>query len=360
MEDLLIDSSTQFDTDRFFFAKRALISLKKYTYNTPDSLYRFAVNDIDIKTNSRTMSLKQVSFQPRGSIERFYQVLKHQQDRFNLSIHEVTFQHIDWWSLLAEESFLARSLNLAGGSIKIYNDRSLPPNKASKLGKYPHQLLVKLPFDLKIDTVHVNNVDLSYEEKNPLTDQTGTIYFDNVHATVRNVTNIREEILRSKAMIIDARARFMKESPVSAHFKLDLLNASNGGFAVTTEMGPVSVEALNSITRPLGMVEIKSLKLHSVSIAVTGNNNVANSKVKILYEDLKINALKEEDHQLKKKGLLSFIANHFVIKTENPAKGKPARVETGSFIRDPSKSFFNLIWKSTFVAAGKTVGFKAK
>jgi hypothetical protein len=360
MQRFLIDSATQFDQQRFLFAQEALITVKDYKLNTPDSLYRFSVGDVRIQTASKVMHLNEVKFQPRVSPPVFYRAVKHQKDRFDISVKELKFTIVDWWSLLAEEAFFASKLELNNGKIRIYNDKSMPEDKRSKVGKYPHQLLMKLPFDLKVDTIDLNNFDVSYTEKNPATNQTGVIRFDNVYATVKNITNIKEEIRERPSLKLTASAKFMNAAPLKADFTLSLANAKQGNFTVKARLGAVTGADINKITRPLAMVEIKSANIKSVDLSVKGDNYKGTGTVKILYDDLKITALKKEDNKLKKRGLLSFIANHFVIKTKNPADGKPPRVTTGVFQRVPNKSFFNLIWKATFVAAGETVGFKAK
>ena len=50
---------------------------------------------------------------------------------------------------------------------------------SSKIGKYPHQLLMKVPFDLNI-LARRKNLDVSYEELNEKTLQTGTVLFTNI------------------------------------------------------------------------------------------------------------------------------------------------------------------------------------
>ena len=360
MQRFLIDSATQFDQQRFLFAQEALITFKDYRLNTADSLYRFSVGDVQIQTASKMMRLEEVKFQPRVSPRVFYRAVKHQKDRFDITVKELKFTIVDWWSLLAEEAFFASKVELNNGRILIYNDKSLPEDMRSKVGRYPHQLLMKLPFDLKVDTVDLNNFDVAYTEKNPATNQTGVIRFDNVYATGQNVTNMKDEIRRRPSLKLSASAKFMNASPLKADFTLSLANAQQGNFSVKARLGAVKGADINKITRPLAMVEIRSANIKSVDLSVRGDNYKGTGTVKILYDDLKITALKKEDNKLKKKRLLSFIANHFVIKSRNPADGKPPRITSGVFKRIPNKSFFNLIWKSTFVAAGETVGFKPK
>jgi hypothetical protein len=56
LKDLLIDSSTQYDANRFLFAKNADLSLGKYSLPTPDSLYFFSCSSLSISAESRRLT----------------------------------------------------------------------------------------------------------------------------------------------------------------------------------------------------------------------------------------------------------------------------------------------------------------
>lgn len=358
--DILLDSTTQFDRNRFFFARNCLISLKDYTVNTSDSLYRFKVGEIEIQTKNQAMQLKKLQFLPRVPVQTFYKKVKHQQDRFEVTTEQISFNKVDWWSIIEEESFLVKKVSLSNGALKIFNDKSQPVDTRSKMNKYPHQLLMKLLFTLKLDTLTVNNLDFSYTELNPKSGEKGTLYFDNIQAMITNITNDKEQINTDHFMKISAKAVFMKKSPVTAGFIFDLAKYKNGNFNVTASLGALQAEALNPITVPLGMLRVNTVNIKSLDVTMKGDNYQGTGTVKMIYDDLNITALKSAGDTLKKRGLLSFIANTFVIKKENPFKNKSIRVETVSYPRNTQKSFFNLVWKTIFTGAGKTVGYKVK
>ena len=358
--DILVDSSSQFDQQRFLFAKKCLINLKDYAINTSDSLYRFKVGDIDIQTNTKTMELKKLQFLPRVPVEAYYRKIKHQQDRFELTLDQVNFSRVNWWAILSEESFLVEKASMRNGKIKVYNDKSQPIDTRSKVGKYPHQLLMKLPFLLKLDTLSVNNLDLSYTELNPKSGETGTLYFDNIQGTLSNITNDPDQIRRNHYIKVSAKAMFMKKAPLTAGFLFDLAKYKTGNFSVTASLGALQADALNGITIPLGMLKVNSVNIKSLDASISGDNYQGTGTVKMIYDDLNITALKAADDTLKKRGLISFIVNTFVIKKENPFKNKEVRVEKASFQRNTQRSFFNLVWKTIFTGAGKTVGYKVK
>jgi len=59
---------------------------------------------------------------------------------------------------------------------------------------------------------------------------------------------------------------------------------------------------------------------------------------------------------LKKRGLLSFIANNFILIESNPKKQK-VRTETAVYKRNIHMSFFNVIWKTLLIGILKTLGY---
>ncbi|MEO8712637.1 MAG: hypothetical protein ABI405_10965, partial [Parafilimonas sp.] len=111
---------------------------------------------------------------------------------------------------------------------------------------------------------------------------------------------------------------------------------------------------LNEAAKPLGLFEINSVSIKSLKTHIQGNNYNAHGSVYLVYDDLKITALKIDDsNKLKSRGFLSFIANTFVINKSN-SKAE-AKQEYSSFKRDPQRSFFYLIWKTLLTGIKQTV-----
>jgi hypothetical protein len=354
---ILIDSTTQYDQQRFLYAEKSLISLKEYSLNTDDGLYRFGMKELEVNTQSNEMSLKGLKFQPLVSTASFYARLKHQQDKFDVDIGDIRLGRVNWWALLAEESFSAGHAAINNGRIKVYNDKSQPVDLRSKVGKYPHQLLMKLPFQISVDTIRLKNLDISYTELNPKSGETGTLIFNNIGGSITNVTNDADKVRKNSYCRIQAHGSFMNQAPLTATFLLDLANYKTGNFKVNASLGAIGADALNKITIPLGMLKLNSLNVKSMDVSMTGNDRSASGTVKLIYDDLKITALKSSGDQLKKRGLLSFFANTFVIKKANPHKNDKVRIESATYERNPNRSFFNLVWKTIFTGAGKTVGY---
>ncbi|HEY6437048.1 MAG TPA: hypothetical protein VIY47_10695, partial [Ignavibacteriaceae bacterium] len=255
----LLDSASQYDKSRFLYAKDCRINVKDYAFNSGDSLYRLKAGEIDVQTNSKTMEIKKLRLSPRVKRKEFYEQKQHEADIFNVDINDITIENVQWWSLLAEESFIARNATLRNGKLEIFRDKTVRDDTSSKMGKYPHQLLMKVPFDLNIARLDVKNLDVSYEELNEKTLQTGTVLFTDISGTLTHITNMESQIRENQFCKIIASAKFLNEAPIKVEFIFDLKATKTGNFEVIAHMDNFNGEKLNSITEPLGLLKINSL-----------------------------------------------------------------------------------------------------
>jgi len=220
------------------------------------------------------------------------------------------------------------------------------------VGKYPHQLLEKINLAFSVNQVIINNGEVVYKERSDLSNKTGVVFFKNIRGTISNVTNMKEVISKNSLLTLDATASFMGLTSLHSLWKLPL-NSTNGAFEVSGEAGSFNGPALNPMIEALGMASIKSGKVNKLTFNMKGNNYNATGSTVFLYNDLKVELLKKDSTEIKKKSLMSILSNA-LIKDANPQKDV---IRTGeiNFQRDITKSFFNLVWKGVFSGIKKTV-----
>lgn len=350
LDDIKLDSETAKDSTRFFFAKDAVIYAKKYSTVTADKLYRFSIDSIALKPQQGNLEARAVKFEPLDSKNGFSDKHQFKTDMFNLYFEDAGAVNVNWWQLLSGEGLELDRVKLTGGYIQIYNDARLPSEGISKVGKYPHQLVNKAGFPINLKQLLINNIDVSYEEFNPVSDTFGKVEFKNTSGQISNVTNVPEIIAANNWMKMEASSLLMGKGQLKTQINFDLKNATAGNFTVDATVSTMDGKALNKASKGLGLVGIEDLTLDKLETHLKGNNNQANGTVTFLYHDLKIAALKTDGDKFKKRALISFIANNFVVKSQHPQKGKPVKVQQVTYKRDPNRSFFNLIWQS--MAAG--------
>lgn len=358
--DILIDSSTKYAKNRFLFAKEASLSLKNYSLKTKDDLYQFKIGALTVQAPQQIMTINNLSLVSRYNRQEFIKKQVHQKEQYDLKIPKITLRDIAWWSLMQEDRFIAGEMVIPDAVVKIHLNRSLPRPK-SKMGNFPHQLIAKLPMEIYAASIAIRNMDLTYEEYNPRSAQTGSIHLDRVNLDISNITNIPRQMRNKKQTIVTGTAR-LKEVPVKARFVFDLLNYKTGKFSANLTTGKFEGKVMNDIAESLGLLKIENGTVEEFDINMQGDEKKSSGKMLLLYNDLRISMYeKEKDEKgLDKKGVIGFLANTFIVKDDNPSRNKAPRNAAATFERDPQAGFFNLVWKTALNGILKTIGVNPK
>ena len=327
------------------------LSAGGFSFITENNRYKISMGAFDINNANASMRIKNFTVKPIFTEAAFSKSLKQQEDLYNLEFNNIELSGIDTRLLITQKRLEAATATLQP-VIKIYRDRTIAEDLTSKVGKYPHQMLQKIKFPFSVKKLVIKNGLVAYTEKSNVSKQTGVVVFKNINGTVSNVTNIIYLINKNNLLLLDATASFMGISQMHTVWKLPL-NSNNGAFDVSGTAGGFNAVSLNPLIEPLGMASIKKGQVNKLSFNMTGTDLVANGSATLLYEDLKIEVLKLDSGNVKKKGLQSLLANA-LMKNSNPLNGA-TRTEEINYQRDITKSFFNLLWKSIFSAAKKTV-----
>jgi len=336
VKNLISSSNWILTADGFSF----LTANKRYKINVG----RFVINNAKASVNIATISVK-----PTLTEAAFSKSINHQEDLYNLDLNNIELTGIDTRLLITQ-----KRLEAAAGTlqpvIKIYRDRTIAEDMTSKLGKYPHQLLQTIKFMFSIKKLNIKNGMVAYTEKAAISKQAGTVFFKNINGTVSNITNIKDLISRNNLLVLDANASFMGLSQLQSTWKLSL---NSGNFDISGTAGGFYAPSLNPLIEPMGMTSIKKGQVNKFTFNMTGTDLATRGNATLLYEDLKIEVLKNDSGDVKKKNFQTLLANA-LMKDKNPVNGV-VRTDEINYQRDITKSFFNLLWKSIFSAAKKTV-----
>ena len=359
LTDALISDSTVADTSRILFAKSVALSIGRIEWLNKKKLYNYEVDNVILNSATRTLSLSAMKMVPQLSENDFMTRVGLQIDRFNLAFDSIQFINVNV-ARFFKESIEADSMVIHKASIKVYKDHNQPRDNVNRVGTFPHQIIQKLPVSINIRKAYLANAFIEYKQNTPKTGQKGMVQFYNASAVIDNITNQPEAIKANKICRADARCMFMNIASMRASFFFNLAS-DNGAFSVDGHLGEFNAEKLNFITLPLVAAKVEKGIIHGVDMKITGSDYVGHGTVTMLYEDLKISVLEknEDDGKLDKKKLVSMAAN-IIIKNNNPGSDGKARIGTGEFQRDTNRGFFNLVWKSLFVALSDNIGAPAK
>ncbi|HEX2682822.1 MAG TPA: hypothetical protein VHL77_02755, partial [Ferruginibacter sp.] len=312
--------------------------------------YRLHIGAFDINNGNSSMRIQGFTMKPLLSEAAFTRSLRQQDDLYDLEIRNIVLTGINTKLLITEKRLEAETATIQP-IFKVYRDRTLPENTENKVGKYPHQLLLKIKFPFSVKKIMVRDGMVTYRERARESKETGTVFFKNINGTISNVTNIPDIISKNSTMVLDATASFMGLSSLHSVWHLPL-NSRNGNFDISGTAGGFDAPSLNPMIEPLGMASIKDGHVNKLSFDLTGTDYVAKGTSTLLYENLKVELLKKDSGDIKKKNFMSMLTNA-LIRDKNPSNNV-VRTEDINFQRDVTKSFFNLIWKSLYSGIKKT------
>jgi hypothetical protein len=112
---------------------------------------------------------------------------------------------------------------------------------------------------------------------------------------------------------------------------------------------------LNKILIPLSSVKIQSGYLDTLTMRAVGREHLSLGEMRMYYHDLKVQFLRNGKEDKKKflQGLITFLANSFVIKNDNTK-----RVGVVYFPRIRDRSFINYYIKIAMSGVASSVGAK--
>lgn len=362
LTDIVIDSTTQSDKNRFLFAKEAELTMKDYSVPSSDNLYTFKIGTISITATKKLLVAKNIVLLPHYTKDQFQQHIQTQLERYVITIPSIKLEKTDWKNLINSETLQADLAEINTANIHVYLDRRKPSDGGLRQS-FPHQILMKLKLKINIKRINVADLDLSYEEFSTLSNSVGKLNINNVHGFVNNLTNQPEAIKRNPFTTVSISGILMHAAPAHLDLRLDLVHYKTGVFsAALNSMKSFNGIDVNPVSEPLGLFKVKRGELKQLTAHIKGNNYEASGDVLMLYNNLHITPLKKDAQnpaELKKKSVTSFIANTFLLKDENPSKEGQVRKEKASFNRR-SGTFFNLIWKTILVGILKTIGAPEK
>ena len=327
------------------------IAADGFSFATADKMYNLNIGAFKLNKKKKEIVINNIAITPTMSEAAFVQSIKFQKDLFNVNIKNIVLGGVDLVALLEKKSIIAETLTLQP-TIKVFNDKTVTPDTASKKGKYPQQSIAKLSMPVYIKKVSVSNGYVSYRERGAISKKVGDVFFNNVNGTISNLTNIESFLKQNSMMMVNVNTRFLNITNITSQWKMPM-NAADGAFSITGKVDGFDGTKLNPIIEPLGMGSVKSGNIKSYTFNLQGNDYKATGEGLLLYNDLKIKLLKNKEEVIKNKAVTSFVANVF-IKDQNPSNGNTRTAKIG-FDRVMTKSFFNLLWKSLFDGAKKSL-----
>lgn len=357
--DLLIDSATQNDKSRLLYFKDIDAELNNYTGKTASGLYTYTINSLKLSTFKSQLDIQGISLKPIA-FNSFFR--KSHNDRFTVHLDSLQLNNFNFLSYHKYRTLTGTNLTISNGSIDIFNNPNKSADKSDRIRTFPNVGLKKIYADMKIDTLSLHHINVSYNEFNQKSKKAGTISFNNTSGRFLNVTTNDTALKKNNICDIRLTSYFMNRGKLDLSFNFNLTDSENS-FNYKGKLGPMDLQNVNPATMPLAMVKISSGHLKQLDFDIKADKNKAEGKVTLLYNNLKVVLLKADSvtENLKHRTFASMFANLFILKHDNPdAEGKTPRSFYVRYQRTPETAFFKSLWQTLLSGLKPAVGLDAK
>src|ERR1051326_3414410 len=270
MSDVLIYSSTQYDERRFLFARHARLETKNCAFATPDSLYLLKLGSVSVTAEQHKITVLNAQLKPRGTIKEFEKKLHGREEMYNVTLPSVVLSDVNWWSLVNREAVTSKKMEIPGGTVNVYFDKSLPLGADQPMNHFPHQLVMMIPCPVLIDTLDVHRLSVIYKQYNPKTRSTGTVVFTNINGQAKHITNMPGEVKKYPFTDFSGSGLFMSKVPMKVKFKFDLSKSKTGEFLAEVHMDQLDKSLVNPFAEPLGQFTVKRGVMQKGDAHITG------------------------------------------------------------------------------------------
>ncbi|MBK7762906.1 MAG: hypothetical protein IPI46_05970 [Bacteroidetes bacterium] len=321
-----------------------------FTLTSKDNKYNISFKGLKVNKALSSAMIRSIQVKPIQS--KTNNVLAYQEDIFDIEMKTILLTGLDINQFVNESALRIDEISLHL-DLKVYHDRVPPDRPESKVGKYPHQLLMNLALPVDIRTAIITKSYASYKERSKETKEEGEVIFSNIEGIVNNITNNTLLIQQNPICQLKANGLLLGKAKCVTDWRL-FLDSKNGKFEIAGQIGSTSFNKLNALTKPLALTTIEG-QLNSLHFTMAGDDNTANGDIIMLYSSLKLASYKLSDktNVIEATKTKSSI-NNFFVKNNNPSKGITRNAKF-AVQRDPQKSFFNLIWKGVYDGIQNTI-----
>lgn len=308
------------------------IAVDYFSHFTVDGFYQASLDSFRLNTMYDQLTLSHFQLRPLMNAQEMALDIGYPIDNYDFQISHIKIEQIDLNRWLSDEEMIAGKITFTEPDFSISRDKSLPRReRADRL--LPHLQFKNLPFSVEIDTIYAENGTLQYHEGVAVENRVGSISFNEINLTLHSLVNRSTD-----PFFAEATALFMNQSEfdLNIEFSLD----DNGKHSISGNLYQLDLTSMNTALENLVQIRLDTGTIQQLNFQFEADDDRSDGNLLLIYSDLDLRYIDAE--QLTERGwdrVRSFIANTFVIRSNNPADDpRPGEIE---YERDKERSIFN-------------------
>lgn len=337
-------NSTVERLNRLFIADTFSVKMKTFTYHLGNGLYTMAGKNLSTSYSDSVLTIDSLELIPNYKKKEFGQVVGYQVSRVNIVSKQVRFVKMDVKLFLEHNWFISEKLYLDGFTVHVFRDKNMPFKNIVRPSV--QQLIRKIPFFISVDSIMINDGDITYEDLGEGANKAGKVNFTKMNGVITGLQNDTTIYNEKSILKLDATCLLMGKGNLTAAYRFPLITDKEV-FTCSGKLGTMPMSYINAFVEAGPRIAIRDGIIDSAVFNFTANEFSSAGKMKFVYHDLRIELLnKDNDGSSAKKQFFTFVAQKFVLHEQNPDRNKPLRVTDISFERNPYRFFFYYTWQS--------------
>ena len=310
-------------------------------FNTPNGFYQVKIAAVQVSSRNQQLQIDSLILVPKYPKYKFSRVADKQIDRINAFIPRIEITGLQY-DHLRDSTFLGSKIKIFSAELLSFRDKRMP-FKEKKNKPLPIAAIKQFDIGLEIDTIQIKDSKITYEEFPPDGFKSGEVVFENLEATLVNLSNKTVYQNKSRFATLEASAKIMGKGLIQATFSLPLDNDKQ--YHAKGKISQMSLHHLNPALENLAFIRVESGMLNNLNFDFDYNDRSSKGTLTINYEDLKITGLKKEKSP-DESDIKTLLINTIVKNDKD--KNMPIDKRTGAieFERDRKRQIFNFWWKS--------------
>nr|WKN35308.1 hypothetical protein K4G66_23300 [Tunicatimonas sp. TK19036] len=352
IKDILLDSLTAEKNNGLPTVESWVMDAGIFTSISKDSLYTYSVGHTHTDLINGTLAFNEIRVQPNFAKGEFAAHIGEQKDRMEAYIHSLELEDLQVSQLSKKGMLLAPRMVIDSATLSIFKDKRFPRPIAKRL--LLQDMLHSIPVIFQIDTISLASSQIMYEEKNGFSEEAGQVVFDHLFATLYGTTNNPNV---HTTLRIDTRSNLMSDALIQLNIQVPL-GSKNGTHYISGRLDRMHLENLNRLLEPVAFASVRSGVANLLDFSMTLNERSATGEVRFIYNDLKVDLLNREnpDNPALKELMGTWLANWFVVKTDNPTRNQPLRVGNIYFEYDGNRSVVSYWCQALLTGIKESIG----
>jgi hypothetical protein len=344
LNNIKVDSATA-HSGRIFITDDISMQLRHLKMISSNELNAYKVGRLKVSSDHHSITIDSLHLDPLYPKLKFSEKNGEQIDRIDLFISKLKFNHVDFQTFIDSDKFHSGYAEINHAKFQDFHSM-LPPSPPETKKELYNVSLIHLNQKIKIDTLKIKDSYISYAEYHKHAPKAGKVAFKKMSGTFHHLTNYQKAIEAGDTVKVEAQARVMGKGLLKVHW-LFPLDTNNGFHKIRGSLSDMPLTAFNPALKDIAFVKIDKGKLNHLKFHFAADDDHSNGVMIMNYQNLEVSMLNK--HTMKqtgvKKNVISFVANEFVVKSDNTPKDG-MRAGKIQFKRSKTKSTWNFWWKS--------------